>query len=380
MRYHQSGRLLRGGLAILACLSATAAAELPTITLTKVAAPAQISAAGQQVLFEYAVTNTGAVPVTRVDVEEVSFTGAGLRPDPTCPAGPLAPGSAVTCAATYTVTQDDIDAGGVANIARAAGTRPDGGSVRSARVAVTVPATRSPAVSVVASATPYDARSFVTGAVITYGFVVTNTGNVTLTAVTVDGTGALSPITCPASALGPADQIVCTATYTVTAEDVVRGKVTNTVVASGRAPDGSSVSAAAALDIPHRPHPALHLTKTPRFDDLTGPGDVVTYLFVATNTGDVRLTGVTVDELAFSGSGGAPVVSCPRRAGALLPGAQVTCVAAYPVTEADVSAGRVTNTATASATDPRGVTIVTTPATATVTWGNAPSSRGTVKR
>src|SRR5690606_17258847 len=101
----------------------------------------------------------------------------------------------------------------------------------------------APDLTVVKSATPADAESFVLDQLITYSFVVTNTGNVTLTDVAVDeveftGTGELSPIVCgeDAASLAPGAQVTCTAEYRLTQEDIDAGTVQNSATATGTPP------------------------------------------------------------------------------------------------------------------------------------------------
>jgi hypothetical protein len=114
---------------------------------------------------------------------------------------------------------------------------------------VSVPATRTPALSLVKTvASIEDANRNGThdpGDLVTYQFVTTNTGNVTLTAVNVaeaafSGTGAMSAMTCspvaPAT-LAPGQVMTCTATYVVTQSDAATGQITNTAIATGQAPD-----------------------------------------------------------------------------------------------------------------------------------------------
>ena len=83
--------------------------------------------------------------------------------------------------------------------------------------------------------------------VITYTFTAKNTGNVTLTAVTItDDLKDLSDLDCtPAlsATLLPGESLVCTATYTTTVEDVNNRKVENTATVTGTpATIGSEVS------------------------------------------------------------------------------------------------------------------------------------------
>ena len=80
------------------------------------------------------------------------------------------------------------------------------------------------------------------GDTLTYTFAVENTGNVTLTNVTVtDPLTGLSAIICePAqgSTLAPLGTMSCTATYTVTQGDLDAGQIDNTGTATGEAPGG----------------------------------------------------------------------------------------------------------------------------------------------
>ena len=70
------------------------------------------------------------------------------------------------------------------------------------------------------------------GSTIEFTFLVTNTGNVTLTNVTVIDT-KVPAVTCPVSQLAPGESTLCTATYTMTAADVKAGRVLNSARASG---------------------------------------------------------------------------------------------------------------------------------------------------
>ncbi|MGH9379949.1 MAG: DUF7507 domain-containing protein [Thermoanaerobaculia bacterium] len=77
------------------------------------------------------------------------------------------------------------------------------------------------------------------GSTIEYTFVVTNTGNVTLSNITItDPLDGLSPISCPGTTLAPGAEMTCTATYTVTQQDVDAGVVQNTATVTGQTPGG----------------------------------------------------------------------------------------------------------------------------------------------
>ena len=143
------------------------------------------------------------------------------------------------------------------------------------------------------------------GDVITYSYQVTNTGNVTLAGpVTVDDDKATDRA-CPAVTtvgnldgfLDPGESITCTATYTVTQADLERRLGHQRRHGHGRQ---HRLERGHRHGRPRSRHPALTLDKTADRRDLDAVGDVITYSYVVTNTGNVTLAGpVTVaDDIA----------------------------------------------------------------------------------
>jgi uncharacterized repeat protein (TIGR01451 family) len=101
-----------------------------------------------------------------------------------------------------------------------------------------------PALHLVKKATPTAVRA--AGALVTYTFKVTNTGDVTLHGIAIrdtafSGTGKLGTIKGGAADLAPRASTTFRATYRVTAADLKAGKITNTAVADGKAPAGTAV-------------------------------------------------------------------------------------------------------------------------------------------
>ena len=106
--------------------------------------------------------------------------------------GDAAPGETLTCTGSYTVTQADLDAGFVRNTAFATNAGP-GGLRLAATNDATATAAQAPALQLlktITSGSPYAAP----GQVLRYQLLATNTGNVTLTNVTISDPklGALS--------------------------------------------------------------------------------------------------------------------------------------------------------------------------------------------
>jgi uncharacterized repeat protein (TIGR01451 family) len=173
------------------------------------------------------------------------------------------------------------------------------------------------------------------GDVISYSYLVTNTGNLTLYDVYVtDDKATTSPAT--VATLAPGASTTFTASYTISQADLDAGSVTNTAYAS----DGTTSSDPDSETVNAVPMPALTIDKTADPTLYEVAGDVITYTFLVENTGNVTLTGVVVTDPMF------PTLVCGPVT--LAPGATTSCTATYAITQDDVDAGKVDNTATAT--------------------------------
>ena len=85
------------------------AVQTKSVSLVKTASPLTYSAVGDVISYSYAVKNTGNVTLAG------PVTVADDKATVTCPAGGLAPGATITCTASYTITQADLDSGSVKN-------------------------------------------------------------------------------------------------------------------------------------------------------------------------------------------------------------------------------------------------------------------------
>ncbi|MBK8505309.1 MAG: DUF11 domain-containing protein [Saprospiraceae bacterium] len=373
------------------------------------------------ITYTYTVTNTGNVTLYDVVVSETlaEFTGSGTLPVPGYISGgtdedmemdvaDLLPGATLTYTATYAITQDDINGGGVTNQALATGQDPDDMDVTDESdesnpadgnddpTTTTIPA--DPNIGLVKTSMLDLGMDMVAtpGDVITYTYTVTNTGNVTLYDVVVSetmaeftGTGMLpAPVYVSGGTdedmemdvadLLPGATLTYTATYAITQDDINGGGVTNQALATGQDPDDMDVTDESdesnpadgnddptTTTIPDDPN--IGLVKTSNLDlgmDMVAtPGDLITYTYTAINTGNVTLYDVVVAENIgmFTGTGTLPLPvyvaggtdeDMEMDVADLVPGAMLTYRSTYAITQLDINAGGVTNQATATGQDP----------------------------
>ncbi len=128
-----------------------------------------------------------------------------------------------------------------------------------------VPAIQRPELSIVKSTT---ATSFIApNEIITYTLIVTNTGNVTITGITVSDPNAV--VTCLGApyTLVPGAQATCTATHTVTVADVAATIITNTATVTGSDPRSNPVTGTSNTVTVPAPEPASSYNLSDAYTD-----------------------------------------------------------------------------------------------------------------
>ena len=268
-----------------------------------------IHSAGDQVTYAFTVTNTGNVTLTNVSVTDVNpaviISGS--------PISSLAPGSTdnSTITGTYTLTQADIDAGTFTNTATVTGTPPSGDAVTDSDDDIQS-FIQSPSLSVEKDV---DQTSINTPGILTYTITVDNTGNTSLTGITItdafatSGPTLISGDTNNDGALQVDETWTYTATYTVTQADIDAGReLVNLVIVDSDQTEPVQDDAVTTIS----QNALLSVDKTQTSTDpVTASGQVITYQIVITNTGNISLNGVSATE-SYPGPGAGTLSDLPK--------------------------------------------------------------------
>ena len=179
------------------------------------------------------------------------------------------------------------------NSATSTGTPPNGGPpLTSPPSTTTTPLLQSPSLTIdKVAGTP---SSEVLGGVIPYTFLVTNTGNVTLTGIVVNDAQLDAPAVCPQTTLAPGASTTCTGSHTITQAEVDALLSVNTATASGLPPIGQTVtsppdSTRTVLNTPN----VVRIVKTTNTKQIS-IGGLIIYTLDITNTGSSAVVNATV--------------------------------------------------------------------------------------
>ena len=285
---------------------------------------------GDILTYTITATNTGTAVLTNMLV-----TDAMLTPN-TQSCSSVAPGATCVLVGDYTVVASDVSTGAIDNTASVDSDQTDSVSDDES---VSIPA---PLLSI-DKATPTNAdgdssTDVSVGDVLTYTVTATNAGTAVLTNVVVNDP-LLTPnsITCASVAVGAT--CVLTGNYSVVAGDVAAGAINNTATADSDQTDVISDSETVVV-----PEPSHTLSKgVPVNTDNDGSsdisaGDTLTYTITATNNGAAVLTNLLVNDPL--------IVPASQNCASVAVGATCVLIGSYTVTQADIAAGAIDNTAT----------------------------------
>jgi len=338
---------------------------------------------GDVISYQLDVDNTGNTTLSGVQLSDSIATvtcpsttdlGNAFANDGTAQ---LVVGDGIACTAVYTLLQTDLDAGGVQNTAEVASTDPTGATVNDTDV-VNSGFTQTTSLGLIKAATPLSA-SPVDGEPITYTFTLTNTGNVSLTSPQVTDPICETPAgpltltngfqgvdTGVAGELEAGETWVFECVYTIDLADVNAGEVANTATATGTPPPSSGLpdpSSTASNLADAQQNAAIALDKSSSLPTVangglpaaTDVGDTVNYTFEVENTGNVTLTNVVVTDPLITGAPNNGSITCPAGIASMAPNDVLSCTATYTLTQADIDAGMVANTASVVGAPPPSV-------------------------
>ena len=302
-------------------------------------------ALGETITYKITVTNDGNLTLTNVVVTD-DKTGDEWIVET------MKPGDTETFEAEYVVTEADILAGEVVNVATAKGKSPDPDNPEPEDEDEDPEPTEDPnghltVIKETTSITPEGGYKL--GDTLNYRITVVNDGNLTITdiKVTDDRTGDAWTI----DSLAPGESKEFEAATTVTEEDIISGHIINEATATGKSPDPDNpdvpVTPGTTDDDPEDPngHITIEKVTTSKPEDERGykPGETITYKITVKNDGNLTITDITVtDEL----TGDEWTIE------SLAPGAEKVYETSYTVTEKDAEAGKVLNVATATGKSP----------------------------
>ena len=321
--------------------------------------------------------------------------------------GTLKVGATATYEAFYTIKQPAIDLGGIRNKVKVYADPPIGDTIfddsddgddddeNLVDDPTDVPITRSPQLSVTkvidSISHPVGNDDTITDLfdTIYYKINVENTGNVTLTNVTIDDVlenadgktlnlttqpyWSSSDAGSPVGTLKPDEIAVYYATYTIDSEGADSGEIINTanVTASSPIADNDTLgSGSVSITTTEAPSIVVEKTYTVIENGITGfnPNDIIRYDFSVENTGNVTLTNVdftdvftnrkTIPEsLDFTNGPFYTGASLGSADGTLKPGEKANYMALFNLTQDVVDAGGLDNSVTFTAQSPDGVEV-----------------------
>ncbi|AOW10256.1 hypothetical protein EM308_12485 [Flavobacterium gilvum] len=199
------------------------------------------------------------------------------------------------------------------------------------------------------------------GDVVTYNFVVKNTGTVDLTNVTIsDNNATISGGPIASLAVGATDSTTFTGSHVITQAEINAGLIYNLANVTAKDPEEKTVTDTSSDPTPCtscpkdsecpdctitqlNQTPGLTVIKTATTTSFSKVGDIINYTITVKNSGNVTLNNITVKD---------PLTGLDTLIAILIPGATSDYTQSYTITQDDLNKGSVTNVAKADGFKP----------------------------
>lgn len=302
----------------------------PALSLEKSANKETVKAVGEEIVYTITVTNTGNRKLSDVSVSDEMLDWSTVIEE-------LDPGVSKEFALTYVVTQEDIDAGLLLNVAVAS--HPD--VPVDPTDEVEIPVDQNPALSLDKSVNKETVKTV--GEEVIYTIKVTNTGNVTLSDVSVSDEMLDWSTTIETLKVGETKDF--SLTYVVTQEDIAGGEIVNIVSASH--PDiEEEPTDEVTVKVDHINNLSVEKTADKEFVDARD--QVITYTIRVKNMGNQPLHNVAVSD---------PLTGLEEMLEVLGVDEGKVYITTYVVQREDLSKSEILNTVEVQGTNPQEETV-----------------------
>ncbi len=346
------------------------------ITLVKNVSNSKQFALGDEIRYNFTVNNPGEVPLNRVTVTDSKLASAPVYVSGDTNSNTiLEPGESWIYSGSYIVKQADLDSGRVVNQAWVTSIDPAGSVVKDTSgtsadndAPTVTPITQLSKITLVKSVS--STGPYTLGSTIRYLFAVGNAGNTSLSNVSVSDNKLLTPPVYQSGDLNKNSKLdvgeiwYYTGEYIVKPADISANRITNSALASANDPagkpitdiSGNTVNDDNATDVVIDQAGKIALVKAISSAGPFALGDLIPYSFTVINTGNVPLKDIKVEDPRLA----TPInyISGDANANGVLDVNESWIFKGnYRVTQADVTAAKVVNSATVTAKDPSSNTV-----------------------
>ncbi len=312
--------------------------QRPQITITKFVTEPLFRNVGETIHYTFEIFNCGNVSINNIVISDPSAVITAGNP-----ISSLAPRTTVTASGEHRVTQSDVNAGRIVNVASVSGVGPLGNPVTDESNEVTLFANIPATLLVTQSAR--EASFNTKGDTLHFDIILRNYRNSPVMDIMVTDPNAIISSSNKLAIMNAGNSATFLARHIVTQSDLDAGKVVNIAYATGTDfynfvdnAISNEVTVFAAQS------PLLVLTKTAQEESYSAIGELIHYSNEVRNTGNVKITGLTLTDPNTSATGSKQIAS-------LEPGESAIIGTIHTITLADLNIGFVEKTASISGAD-----------------------------